>query len=240
MTDNWYVVLELTILAVGYVALGTVIVKAGFSAWWILVPLSPIIVSIAFYATSQTAGTIGLTSVPGGESWSDAIYTSFVANWVGFLIFAFMAWPVRTAEQETGVRAPRRSSIHVPRPGAVSPTPARATATSTVAPPELVPTTAAVPVPASSAPSAPPAGDAVASTISADAPAPVAAPVPPEPTTTFCPWCGKERAIDALVVHHCGSTSRPAAYCARCGTPVIADESSCESCGASLEVVRRR
>jgi hypothetical protein len=47
----------------------------------------------------------------------------------------------------------------------------------------------------------------------------------------YCSWCGKERAVDAQSLHHCGSRERPVVYCMGCGTPFGDNATSCASCG---------
>jgi hypothetical protein len=66
----------------------------------------------------------------------------------------------------------------------------------------------------------------------------------PEVRTTdkkvvFCSWCGKERAVDAQSIHHCGSMERPAVYCMNCGTPFDAGASTCASCGTPSSQLSR-
>jgi hypothetical protein len=79
------------------------------------------------------------------------------------------------------------------------------------------------PPPAASPPGATPAG---------------APRLPPPPATTavhsdviYCSWCGKERAVNAQAIHHCGPKDRPAAYCMHCGTPYVAGTANCAACG---------
>jgi hypothetical protein len=55
----------------------------------------------------------------------------------------------------------------------------------------------------------------------------------------YCSWCGKERAVDAQAIHHCGSMDRPPAYCMNCGTPLAEGADRCASCGTpSTELSR--
>jgi hypothetical protein len=46
----------------------------------------------------------------------------------------------------------------------------------------------------------------------------------------YCSWCGKERAVNAQSIHHCGSMERPTVYCMRCGT-LLGGATHCTSCG---------
>jgi hypothetical protein len=60
------------------------------------------------------------------------------------------------------------------------------------------------------------------------------------PRVIYCSWCGKERAINALAIHHCGSLDRPAVYCMNCGTPLEHGAVSCASCGTPASEISRR
>ncbi|HEY8081879.1 MAG TPA: hypothetical protein VIE15_07280, partial [Acidimicrobiales bacterium] len=50
----------------------------------------------------------------------------------------------------------------------------------------------------------------------------------------FCQWCGKERPVDALAVHHCGAKERPPAYCIGCGHTFEAGATECTACGTPV------
>jgi len=63
-------------------------------------------------------------------------------------------------------------------------------------------------------------------------PPPVATPIGTnEQGVVYCSWCGKERAVNAQAIHHCGSKDRPAVYCMHCGRPFEAGATNCASCG---------
>jgi hypothetical protein len=47
----------------------------------------------------------------------------------------------------------------------------------------------------------------------------------------YCSWCGKQRAVNAPALHHCGSMERPVAFCMKCGTSLEAGAAACPSCG---------
>jgi hypothetical protein len=70
---------------------------------------------------------------------------------------------------------------------------------------------------------------------------PVASVLPPSGApegVIYCSWCGKDRAVNAQAIHHCGSMERPAAYCMSCGTP-LDGASSCVACGTPSSKVSR-
>ena len=164
---------------------------------------------------------VKIISKAGYSGWF--VLTAFVPilNIVMFIIFAFAKWPVQeqleTAQRAAGRgyspppfgQGPPRGPVPVPTPGASSPS---------------------GPV-GSAAPWGPP-------------PAPTGMEVPSSASTVaidlqtrgnngviFCSWCGKERAIDAQSIHHCGSRERPPVYCMSCGTPFQDGASSCAACG---------
>jgi hypothetical protein len=91
-----------------------IITKAGYSGWWILVPMSPIVTSVITFAvffyelrtslngsvsnfnTASIAGLLVLDVVCG------------VLAWVFFLVFAFTEWPIQrqARAQHAGHSAP--------------------------------------------------------------------------------------------------------------------------------------
>jgi hypothetical protein len=66
------------------------------------------------------------------------------------------------------------------------------------------------------------------------------APQSKEDTLVYCSWCGKQRALDAPALHHCGSRERPAVYCMKCGRPFEEGVAACESCGTAVSVLSPR
>jgi hypothetical protein len=142
------------------------------------------------------------------------VLTAFVPiiNLVMFLAFTFGKWPI----QERLERAERGGSRSFSSPQFVPGPPAAPAWAPPVAPPASMGTAPGPPLaqPVTVPPSA----------------APPVQPAPPS-QVIYCSWCGKERAVDAQAIHHCGSRERPPAYCMRCGTPLEAGAPSCASCG---------
>jgi len=223
----------LALVALNYVALAMIIKKAGYSLAWIILPLSPVILYVLawariFYDLFNTSYT------PSGFAFPTALFhdeipaylllasgvASFVC-WVFFLIFAFSSWPVLRT---------RRSFVTVDTAAAIPP--------STV--PAGKPRTAAAAAAAGAAPSQPDGGSGVARTSllqeERDEPAEaVAAPA----QSIYCSWCGKERAADAVSIHHCGSKERPVRFCMRCGTAFSGDEVACDKCGTARSEISK-
>ena len=96
------------------VATVRIITKAGYSAWWILVPLSPIVMYIITFAvfvyevrTSLTGGVSNFNAASiAGLLVLDAVCA--LLAWVFFLIFAFAEWPIQrqVRTQPTGQPVP--------------------------------------------------------------------------------------------------------------------------------------
>ena len=107
------ITLCLIVLAiVGYIQ---IITKAGYSPWWILLPLSiPVLWLIAVFTTFSGisgVGTYGFFNVQGiatqAKIWSVISFLDLLANFAMFLVFAFSDWPVMQAAR----------SRHAPRTG---------------------------------------------------------------------------------------------------------------------------
>ncbi len=63
------------------------------------------------------------------------------------------------------------------------------------------------------------------------------APQSEQDSLVHCSWCGKQRALNAPAIHHCGSRERPAVYCMKCGRPFEEGIATCESCGTAVSVL---
>jgi hypothetical protein len=140
------------------------------------------------------------------------VLTAFVPflNIVMFLIFTFGKWPIQ-ARLEAAERGGSRG---------YSP------------PPFGQPVVSPVPRPGSGGPPPP---------IATGLPQPQSQPQPqpPQQSVIYCSWCGKERAVDAQAIHHCGSMDRPPVYCMSCGTPLVDGAPNCTSCGTPATQLSR-
>ncbi len=91
----------LALVVLNYVAIFKIITKAGYSGWWILIPLSPpIAYGISYAAVSHEISNYNSY----GDSadfwrqivgWLVLVGISYLIQWVFFYIFAFSDWPVR-------------------------------------------------------------------------------------------------------------------------------------------------
>lgn len=106
-------IIGLALFVVYFVGLVQIITKAGFSPWWVLVPLSlPILwfIEIAIvYNGFGDLGTYGAVDVQafadGGAGVGALIFLDVILNFVMFLVFAFSEWPVmRAARTGSGAR----------------------------------------------------------------------------------------------------------------------------------------
>jgi hypothetical protein len=214
-------VVQLVLLVLNFVAVSKIITKAGYSPKWILVPLTTVglwvvtfILLVVDVRTEVVAG--GTLSLPVTLSNFKVLQgldlVSVVVTWILFLVFAFSDWPVATRRHDSVGPAGGRVAPVLTGHGA-GPSRSAGPASAVAPPTGLAPSGAAAAAIASSA------------TLVRD---PAAA-----PAVIFCSWCGKERAVDAQAIHHCGSKDRPAVYCMHCGTPLGEAAATCASCGAS-------
>jgi hypothetical protein len=207
---NGFTVVLILVGILGLICQVKIITKAGYSGWYILTGFVPIL------------------------------------NFVMFLIFVFAKWPI----QERLERAERGVGYGYPPPpgspgsgggpwggGAGPGAPPVGPARSMAAP------AGSMAGPAGSM--ATPAGSTGATgsmgqQASAAAPGGVAVGLQPStnPGVIYCSWCGKERAVDAQAIHHCGSKDRPVVYCMTCGT-ALDGAANCTSCGTPATQISR-
>jgi hypothetical protein len=211
-TVNGALLLGLTIgvLVLVYVAIATIISKAGYPWVWVILPLTPFALFVACIVDLY----LGVSSI--GILWN-AFLISVAVNCVMFFVFAFSRWPTvapRTPRDSRSSKAQAatptsqgfsptdmasRSSKRFPSGG-----PAFATNTGTE-------------------PSSPADSTAVASA----APAPAAS----SAAIKRCVWCGDSLPGSRALFHDCGPTDRPPAYCAKCGN-ALAASGQCLVCDA--------
>jgi hypothetical protein len=219
-------VIGIGLLVLDFVAVAKIITKAGYSSRWILVPLAPVflwLVSIVLLAVDVRTVFIGdaTVSVPVGLANFQILeildFLSVFVTWVFFLIFAFSNWPVSTQRRE-----PMRPFADRPADFAY----AGQAPSRPVSAPGHPGTTVAGPATTTGGAGAPPVTPGTFQN---------AAPQPAEqPQVIFCSWCGKERAVNAQAIHHCGSRDRPAVHCMRCGTLFEDGATNCASCGTPV------
>lgn len=193
-------------LVSSYVAIAVIISKAGYSAWWVLVPLSLPISAIVAYAlldASAQTGTLTFNRLFEG-TLAYSLITLFLSflNWAFLIAFAFSSWP----------------ALEQPRPRRLGP----------ASPNDPYPRSTVPLGPWSPPEGAPLSGDL--SGLAAAPPTPLTAVADRvEPKSTFCAWCASERPAGSYALHHCGPKDRPRVYCTACGSGLAAD-GACGQC----------
>jgi hypothetical protein len=98
-------IISLLLIVVTVVGAIQIITKAGYSPWWILMPLSlPVLwiisIVIAFSGISGI-GTYGFFNLQGvtdeAKVWAVLTFLDLLANYALFVVFAFSDWPVMQA-----------------------------------------------------------------------------------------------------------------------------------------------
>ena len=207
----YFVTLIFTVLTLA--AYLSIIRKAGYSAWWILLPgtdavLSVILTTLLFFVPATYTFDNTTFSAPASlDDYEALAFMTFVlgvASIIALFVFAFSTWPIEREVQRLSHRARDVGTEAI---------------LQRVGPPAATPATAPAPAATASA-----AGTAL---LTAAPP-----PAPEAPTTIFCSWCGKERQRGAFAIHHCGSRTRPPVYCSTCGADLNPGAAFCGRCGA--------
>jgi predicted RNA-binding Zn-ribbon protein involved in translation (DUF1610 family) len=113
------VILGIGFTVVSLIAIGKIITKAGYSGWWVIVPLLPLMgyIITALVAASDVSSGYSGNNVAGWLVFDGIL--GFLA-WVFFLVFAFSAWPSAGQPRVQGYNQPAYGQH---RPAAVAPTP---------------------------------------------------------------------------------------------------------------------
>jgi hypothetical protein len=217
-----HVAVYMAVVAVTFWAVSSIIIQAGYSKWWIIVPLAPSALTIACLAElwndvhnvlyGGAFGFIGIETV--GLTWKcDEV--AMVIAWLFLLVFALARWPAWY-------------SHHGVSPF-VAPTLGARTGSGS--------STSSIPVPAPVAPRSE-RGDLPRSGEDPTRPSAVAteAPVPFGRVTTaapHCTWCGEALPGSRVTFHNCGSKDRPAIFCTKCGTALAGPSMRCPGCASA-------
>jgi hypothetical protein len=224
-------VIFVALTALNFIAVARIILKAGYSQWWSMLPLSVFCLMNVelMYSTFvlRHAITNGFNfSTPLNSGWMHSllwlIAIDLLLNWAFFLVFAFSTWPISVARPESRtVESDWRA-----RPVPMTPVAAGALAQAN----------------GTTSPDQDAGGTAVA-TIERQMPKTLSEVGESDRSvraTIFCSWCGHERSVDAHEIHYCGSPDRPPVYCMSCGTALVVDASQCDACGTSTTEVSAR
>jgi hypothetical protein len=208
-------VVTIAFVALDYWALTRIISKAGFSRAWIVIPLLPVVLTIActvityhdlqdsLYGNSTgflgfSTGFFGFSRV--GFLW-DLDLISLFLNWLFFMFFAFIEWP-----NARGGGGPISPSGGQPGSHVTSGAPASSGTRPRGVTRDYGPTTAA-PVAA-----------------------PTASPSAPAPIVKHCVWCADALPGSRALFHDCGPKSRPPIFCEKCGS-TLNNVGDCPTCG---------
>jgi hypothetical protein len=205
----------LCIAGVNYFATAKVITKAGYSGWWILIPLLPVFLMIATFAVFDLEVhplvSSGFTVFPSFTGIRYMLVIDIIGGlftWIMFLVFAFSAWPVA-------------GSSHTFRPLVASGE-----------------TTGATFGPSGGAPAQVGSGPRTSS------PRPGATPIAPQSPgprsavqagrkIVFCAWCGESIPGNRALGHDCGPKDRSEVFCRYCGTAFTPGSTTCAICAGN-------
>ncbi len=226
--------LMLGLLVLNFFAVTKIVTKAGYSYRWIYVPLTSVVLWCASFVLLALdvktvvfdGSTVSVPASLGNFFVLQALdFVSIFVTWVFFIIFAFSTWPVSGGRGGSPVPPPGAPGSPFPRQRPVPvPVGAPAGRPGGPGPGPVAPTSTPPPSP----------GPGIMSG------APVSAPQPGSTSDViYCSWCGKERAVNAQAIHHCGSMERPAAFCMGCGAPLQDGAPGCASCGTPATELSR-
>ena len=217
--------LTIGVLVLNYIALATIISKAGYAWRWVIVPLTPFALFAACIADlyrdlhtlafGGSYGFLGVSSI--GILWK-AFLISLAVNWLMFFVFAFSRWPTVAPRAPKTVRTPRRSKAQAE----TSPSPGFSPADMASRSSKRFPS------------GGPGFSTNAAATDSGDVTAVATATTPPTTSAVAvkrCVWCGDSLPGSRALFHDCGPTDRPPAFCAKCGNAVTVS-GQCATCAA--------
>ncbi len=101
------VIIGLGLMILNVVAVFKIITKAGYSGWWMLVVVGPLVILLVGGAIISNAARTNSASfnIRAFVVWLVVDGVSIFAQWIFFLVFAFSDWPVRRQ---------LRRGLHVP------------------------------------------------------------------------------------------------------------------------------
>jgi hypothetical protein len=208
--------LTIGVLVLVYIAIATIIAKAGYPWVWVILPLTPFALFVAcivdLYRDLHTLafggsyGFLGISSI--GILWT-AFLISLAVNCVMFFVFAFSRWPTVAPRAPRTPKAPRASrgskaQAAVLTSQGFSPTDmaSRSSRRFPAGGPAFATNSGAVP-----------SSPVDATSVSTAAPASTTSSV----VVKRCVWCGDALPGSRALFHDCGPTDRPPVYCATCG-----------------------
>jgi hypothetical protein len=219
--DLVYFSIALCILVLNYWAATRIIRQAGYSSAWIVVPLTPLVITAAFMVIAYNDLNALVHGVPIGFFGANHLIDlwrldglSGLVFWLFFLIFAFSKWPVsngRMAPKDTGQRRLPPSA------------PLKGVGADRIATARSNPTSSPSPLEGSIGSSPDLGGGGGAAPLSAAV---------GQRKAIYCGWSGESTPGNRALSHDCGSKDRPMTSCRFCGKPFAEGADSCSECFA--------
>jgi hypothetical protein len=213
--------IALFILILNYWAATRIIRQAGYSSAWIVVPLAPLVITVASMVVAYKDLNALVRGVPIGFFGANGLSVlwrldelSGLVVWLFFLIFAFSKWPVLNRPMAPKDSGQRRQPPSAPLKGvgASRSTTSRSNPTSSPSPRDTsVGTSTDLGEGGRAAPQSAAVGQRKA---------------------TYCGWCGESTPGNRGLSHDCGPKDRPMTSCRFCGKPFAQGADSCSECFA--------
>lgn len=225
-------IITLCLIVVTFVAISAVILKAGYSRVWILVPLTPLATWIATLVEAKIQlhtfvilwelapfypHTIGLLL--------DIDKIAIAASWLFLLVFAFTRWPVNAVSPPVEASTVK-SRVRGPVRGAAGAAPNAAPATPAHAAPAHA---GRYPLP--KGPGFGTLGFVAGPGAAAHESSSTVATKPRgNQLATYCARCGESIPGNRALAHSCPNLGQPATFCRYCGKSIPEGADVCPSC----------
>jgi hypothetical protein len=203
------ILILLTLTVLNVVAVFKIITKAGYSGWWILLPLSPPVLWLATSAVlANAANSPFSTATSASYDWANTVGlfvvdgVVFFLSWVFFLVFAFSDWPVRRKfrEQQRRLELAATDGAVVMQRFTAEPTVLSAAPVASTAPATSTSTAPAKAVPMGFMPSG---GNT--QTVTQPVQVPRHQVQAPPPSQSGCPTCSAENRASSVFCRQCGT-----------------------------------
>ena len=217
--DLVYFSIAMCVLVLNYWAMTRIIRQAGYSTYWIVIPLAPLAITVAYMVIAYHDLNALVQGVPIGFFGANGLTVlwhldelSGLILWLFFLIFAFSKWPVAKG------RAGAKDTTQRPAP---------AVATANRASTDRPTTTRSSAVSRPEVPNSPPEPSPDSA---AGRGAPTLATAPGPRKAVYCGWCGEAIPGNRGLSHDCGPKDRPFTCCRFCGKPLADGAERCTEC----------
>lgn len=207
-------------LVLNYWATTRIIRQAGYSRAWMVVPLSPLVLSVAISLVSGGGWNTLLlgfaVSFLGGNGLVIVLLRldelSIIVCWLFFMLFALSQWPALSERARTSDVSRRYRTPSTPARGAngsnATPTPGTSNISS-----QSVSQVARFISPSQG-------GVASVSNTAGVL----------QGKNLYCGWCAEPTPGNRALSHNCGSDDRPLKFCRMCGQPFAEGATGCGTC----------